>query len=95
MHALRASVWSFGETSGPSGVDRPSLAITLLNGVVAVAADRNHRIILIDPKAERVGWQDGHTGDADSALDDHSEPDVVDLIAPVGAQLRRSRTFHG
>ena len=42
-------VWSFGSTSGVDRLDRPSLAIRLPNGLIAINDDWRHRVILVDP----------------------------------------------
>ena len=50
-------IWRFG------GLNQPSLALPIPNGDVLVKDDFNHRIIVIDPKKNRIAWQYGHTGD--------------------------------
>ena len=55
-------VWSFGDASGVNSLDRPSLAIRLPNGLIAINDDWRHRVIIVDPKTNRIVWQYGHTG---------------------------------
>ena len=60
-------VWSFGSTSGPDRLDRPSLAVRLPNGFIAATDDWNHRVIVVDPRTKAIVWQYGRTGVAGSA----------------------------
>lgn len=87
--------WSFGDTSGPNRLDRPSLAIMLPNGIIAATDDWNHRVILIDPKTKRIVWQYGHTGVPGSAPGYLSKPDGMDLTTPAIAQRLRAARAHG
>ncbi len=59
--------WSFGDSSGPNLLDKPSLAVRLPNGLIAANDDYGDRVILIDPRTRRIVWQYGHTGVASSA----------------------------
>lgn len=79
-------VWSFGSASGTNRLDRPSLAIRLPNGLVAINDDWRHRVILIDPKQGRIVWQYGHTDIASSAAGYLSKPDGMDFL-PATAQF--------
>ena len=73
-------VWSFGATSGVDRLDRPSLAIRLPNGLVAINDDWRHRVILVDPKTSRIVWQYGHTDIASSSVGYLSKPDGMDFL---------------
>ena len=73
-------VWSFGSTSGPDRLDKPSLAVRLPNGLIASNDDWNHRVILIDPRTKRIVWQYGHTGVPGSAPGFLNKPDGLDLL---------------
>ena len=81
-------LWRYGPRSGPGRLDHPSLAIELPNGLVAVNDDFRHRVVIIDPKTNKIVWQYGHTdrhGRADGYL---FTPDGIDLIpASVAAGL--------
>jgi hypothetical protein len=44
--------------------------------------DRNHRVIVVNPKTKRVVWQYGHTGVPGRAPGYLDNPDGVDLVAP-------------
>jgi hypothetical protein len=73
-------LWSFGATSGVDMLDRPSLAIELPNGLVAINDDWRHRVVLVDPRTKRIVWQYGHTGIASAAIGYLSKPDGMDFL---------------
>jgi DNA-binding beta-propeller fold protein YncE len=73
-------VWSYGPSSGPGSLDRPSLAVRWPNGMIAVTDDWHHRIVVIDPRTKRIVWQYGHLGVASSADGYLSKPDGLDLL---------------
>jgi hypothetical protein len=73
-------VWSFGAASGENRLDRPSLAIRLPNGLIAINDDWRHRVVLVDPHRHRIVWQYGHTDVASSARGYLSKPDGVDFL---------------
>jgi DNA-binding beta-propeller fold protein YncE len=54
-------LWSYGPTSGPGELDKPSLAVRLPGGDVLVCDSDNDRIIVIDPETNTIVWQYGHT----------------------------------
>jgi outer membrane protein assembly factor BamB len=72
--------WSFGATSGPNLLDKPSLAVRLPNGLIASNDDYGDRVILIDPRTRQIVWQYGHTGVASSAPGYLSKPDGIDFL---------------
>jgi outer membrane protein assembly factor BamB len=54
-------LWSYGPTSGPGELDKPSLAVRLPGGDVLVCDSDNDRIIVVDPQTNTIVWQYGHT----------------------------------
>lgn len=58
------SLWAFGEKSGTNALNKPSLAIELPNGAIAISDESNHRVIIVDRKSSKVVWQFGSTGKA-------------------------------
>lgn len=74
-------LWTYRPTSGPGVLDHPSLASPLPNGLIAVNDDYNHRVVLIDPKTDRIVWQYG-TGVSGSGPGQLSFPDGFDLLLP-------------
>jgi outer membrane protein assembly factor BamB len=88
--------WSFGATSGPNMLAKPSLAVRFPNGLIASNDDYDHRVILIDPRTNRIVWQYGHTGVPGSRAGYLNKPDGLDLLPsaisrsqPVAAAARR------
>jgi hypothetical protein len=73
-------VWSFGAGSGENRLDRPSLAVRLPNGLIAVNDDWRHRVILIDPEANRIVWQYGHTDVPGSGPGFLNKPGGMDFL---------------
>ena len=53
----------------------------LPNGLVAVNDDYHHRVVLIDPRTDRIVWQYG-TGSPGSGPGQLSFPDGMDLMLP-------------
>jgi hypothetical protein len=72
--------WSFGATSGPDYLDKPSLAVRWPNGMIVANDDYNHRVIVIDPRTKRIVWQYGHTGVTGTAQGYLNKPDGIDLL---------------
>lgn len=69
----------------PTGADklyRPSLAEGLPNGDVIATDDYNHRVIVVDPKTNKVVWQYGHRGQAGTRPGFLNTPDGLDLVPP-------------
>ena len=64
------------------GFSKPSLALPLPNGDVLLNDDFNHRVVVVDPRTNRVVWQYGHTGVAGQAPGYLNDPDGVDLVPP-------------
>jgi outer membrane protein assembly factor BamB len=74
-------LWRFAPT-GAGALDHPSLALPLPNGDVLANDDYNDRVIVVDPKTNRIVWQYGHTGSAGSAPGYLNIPDGVDVAPP-------------
>jgi len=72
--------WSFGSLSGPDRLDKPSLAVRLPNGFIAVTDDWNHRVIVVDPRTKTIVWQYGRTGVAGAKRGLLDKPDGLDLL---------------
>jgi hypothetical protein len=73
-------VWTYEFTSGPRELDRPSLAVPLPNGLIALNDDLNQRVVVIDPRTKRIVWQYGHDGVAGSRPGYLSNPDGIELL---------------
>ena len=80
--------WRYRPRPGAAPLDHPSLALPLPNGDFLVNDDFNDRVIVVDPRTNRVVWQYGHTGVAGSAPGYLSRPDGVDLVPPAALLTR-------
>jgi hypothetical protein len=74
-------VWRY-EPSGSAALDQPSLALPLPNGDILANDDKNDRVIVVDPRTDRIVWQYGHTHVPGSGEGFLSTPDGVDLAPP-------------
>ncbi len=75
------TVWRYRPT-GAAALSQPSLALTLPNGDIFSTDDANHRVIVVDPRTNRVVWQYGHKGTAGQAPGYLANPDGMDLLPP-------------
>jgi hypothetical protein len=80
-------LWRFAPR-GANALEHPSLALPLPNGDIIANDDYNDRVIVIDPRTNRIVWQYGHTGVAGSKPGYLNNPDGVDLAGRAGL-LRR------
>ncbi|HKC77513.1 MAG TPA: PQQ-binding-like beta-propeller repeat protein [Gaiellaceae bacterium] len=80
--------WRYSPRAGASPLDHPSLAEPLPNGDFLLTDDFNDRVIVIDPRTNRVVWQYGHAGVPGRAPGYLSRPDGVDLVPPAALLTR-------
>jgi outer membrane protein assembly factor BamB len=73
-------VRTYGPSSGLGMLDRPSLAVRWPNGMIAVTDDWHHRVVVIDPRTNRIVWQYGHLGAPGSTNGYLSKPDGLQLL---------------
>ncbi len=76
------ALWRYNPTTKPAALSNPSLALPLPNGDVVLNDDYNHRVIVIDPKTNKIVWQYGHDGVAGTATGYLNNPDGIDLLPP-------------
>ncbi len=76
-------LWEYRYTSGSAALNHPSLAVELPNGMIALNDDHNDRVLIIDPKTNKIVWQYGHTGVPGSAPGYLNIPDGLDFL-PAG-----------
>jgi outer membrane protein assembly factor BamB len=74
-------LWRYSP-SGRDQLNHPSLALPLPNGDVLANDDDNHRVIVVDPRTNRIVWQYGHTGVSGTGPGYLNIPDGVDLATP-------------
>jgi hypothetical protein len=65
----------------------------LPNGDILINDDYNDRVIVVDPQANRIVWQYGHTGVPGSAPGYLSNPDGVDLAPPYSLLMTHAATM--
>jgi len=74
-------LWSYAPT-GAQSLNKPSLAIGLPNGDVMISDKVNNRLLVVDPRNNRVVWQYGHTGVPGSGPGFLNNPTGMDLYPP-------------
>jgi hypothetical protein len=79
--------------NGAAALNQPSLALPLPNGDILANDDKNHRVIVIDPRSDRIVWQYGHTGIPGSGEGFLNNPDGVDLAPPHSLAARFAATL--
>jgi hypothetical protein len=65
-------------------LNHPSLAERLPSGLIAVNDDYRDRVVLIDPKTQRIVWQYGENDHAGTGPGQLSIPDGFDLLQTGG-----------
>jgi DNA-binding beta-propeller fold protein YncE len=76
------TLWRWNPSSGDGRLNHPSLAEGLPNGDILLNDDGNHRVIVIDPRQNRIVWQYGHTGQAGDQPGYLDTPDGLDPVPP-------------
>jgi hypothetical protein len=84
--------WRY-EPAGALALDQPSLALPLPNGDVLANDDKNDRVIVVDPRTDRIVWQYGHTRVAGAGEGYLSNPDGVDVAPPYSLDERFAATL--
>jgi outer membrane protein assembly factor BamB len=76
-------LWQYKVRRGPGELDHPSLAIQLPDGTIALNDDFRHRVLVIDPRTDRIVWQYGTTGRPGRRHGYLDTPDGIDVV-PAG-----------
>ncbi len=84
--------WRY-EPTGGQALDQPSLALPLPNGDILANDDKNDRVIVVDPRTNKVVWQYGHTHVPGTGEGFLSNPDGVDLAPPYSLTQRFATTL--
>ncbi len=85
-------LWRYAP-KGKEALDHPSLALVLPNGMVIANDDYNHRVIVVDPKTNRVVWQYGKTRQKGREPGRLNNPDGVDLAPPHSLLMQHAKTM--
>jgi hypothetical protein len=80
MDQLGHVLWRYRRIEGFGRLDHPSLAMALPNGNIAVNDDYRHRVVVIDPRSNRIVWQYGHSDTPGTAPGYLNTPDGMDFI---------------
>ena len=86
-------LWRYEPLPGDAQLNQPSLAVPLPNGDFLMNDDYNHRVVVIDPRTDRIVWQYGVTGRAGAAPGYLDKPDGVDLAPPYSFVITRAPTM--
>jgi DNA-binding beta-propeller fold protein YncE len=86
------TLWRFKPT-GANALNHPSLALPLPNGDVLANDDYNDRVIVIDPRTNRIVWQYGHRGVSGHAPGYLANPDGVDMAPPYSLLITHAATI--
>ncbi|HZT65083.1 MAG TPA: PQQ-binding-like beta-propeller repeat protein [Acidimicrobiales bacterium] len=82
-------LWRY-RPAGPDALNKPSLALPLPNGDVIATDDSNDRVIVVDPRTDRVVWQYGVRGQPGSAPGLLDDVDGLDLAPPHSELVHRA-----
>ena len=85
-------LWLF-KPAGVDALNKPSLAEPLPNGDVLATDDHNHRVIVVDPRTNRIVWQYGVRGHPGSRPGLLNGPDGVDLAPPYSLLVTHAATM--
>lgn len=72
-------LWKYKPT-GAAALNHTSLATALPNGYIIATDDANHRVIVVNPKTNKVVWQYGHKGKSGRGPGYLNNPDGLELI---------------
>lgn len=86
------TLWRF-RPLGANELNHPSLALQLPNGDILANDDYNDRVIVVDPRTNRIVWQYGHTGVSGSAPGYLANPDGVDMAPPYSLEITHAATM--
>jgi DNA-binding beta-propeller fold protein YncE len=86
------ALWRYRPRNHAGVLDHPSLALPLPDGDLLVNDDYNDRVIVIDPRTNRIVWQYGHRLRPGSRPGYLHTPDGVDLLPPDSLMSRYAAT---
>ncbi len=87
-------LWRYGPTTGSGRLDDPSLCEPIQSsGDILCNDDADDRVIVVDPRLNRIVWQYGHDGVSGRGPGYLAGPDGVDLAPPYSLLVRHARTM--
>jgi len=75
-------LWRYGPRIGLGRLDHPSLAVPLPDGTIVLNDDDRQRIVVIDPRTNRIVWQYGTTDRPSRAAGHLFVPDGIEVVRP-------------
>jgi hypothetical protein len=75
-------LWRYRPRNHAATLNHPSLALPLPNGDILINDDYDDRVLVIDPRSNRIVWQYGHRGRPGRRAGYLRIPDGVDLLPP-------------
>lgn len=75
-------LWRYRPRTPGAVLNHPSLALPLPNGDILLNDDYDDRVLVIDPRNNRIVWQYGHRGRPGTRPGFLNIPDGVDLLPP-------------
>lgn len=87
------TLWRYHPRNRAAALDHPSLALPLPNGDVLLNDDYNDRVIVIDPRTNRIVWQYGHKAVPGTRPGYLHIPDGVDLLPPYSLVVTHRSTM--
>ena len=85
-------LWRYRPT-GAAALNTPSLALPLPNGDIICNDDANDRVIVVDPKTNRIVWQYGVRGQAGATPGLLNGVDGLDLAPPYSDLVVHAKTM--
>ncbi|GAC1386445.1 MAG: hypothetical protein NVS1B7_4900 [Candidatus Saccharimonadales bacterium] len=86
-------LWQYVAEKGQPSLNYPSLALPLPNGNIILNDDRNHRVIVIDVKTNKIVWQYGATGKSGKTAGYLNNPDGLDIAPPYSVVGTKSQNL--
>jgi len=75
-------LWRYGPTAGRGRLNHPSLAVPLPDGTIVLNDDDRQRIVVIDPKTNKIVWQYGRMDQPGRSAGRLLVPDGIDVVPP-------------
>ncbi len=87
-------LWRYKPLSGPGALNEPSLCRPIeTNGDILCNDDGDDRVIVVDPKTNKIVWQYGHDHVPGTAAGYLHRPDGVDLAPPYSLTMIHASTM--
>lgn len=87
------TLWRYAPSAAPAALNQPSLALPLPNGDILLNDDYDDRVIVVDPRTQRIVWQYGHDGVPGAGPGYLNIPDGVDLLPPHSLLVTHAATM--